>query len=281
MRLRAAWTVFSFECSRTFRAPRLAAWLALALFPAGLLALMQSQGARLERGVQGGLALFLLVPELTCVLGLLLWAAPAVYSELEGKTWTYLAVSPAGKDSVLLGKFLTAVFWTALAAWLSLVLASAVLRPQQDPWRLRLVLAGLVPLSSAAYGALYLLFGVLFLKRAMVAAVAYTFISEVLVGMIPAVINRITVQYHLRSLLVKAMAGERLGQRLASGPLKPPAIDRMTWGDFAEQLSSSGQLDAGVASWQHLLMLGLYTTALVLIAVILLRRRELVLADKA
>ena len=205
MRLRATWTVFRFECSRTFNAQRLAAWLALALFPVGLLALMQSQGAALEKGVQAGLAIFVLVPELTCVMGLLLWAAPVVCSELEGRTWTYLAVSPAGKDSIMVGKYLTAIFWTILAAWISLSLATVVVRPEKDALRLWCVLAGLIPLSCLAYGALYVFFGVLFLKRAMVAAVAYTFVSEVLVSFIPAVINRITVQYHLRSLLVKWM----------------------------------------------------------------------------
>jgi ABC-type transport system involved in multi-copper enzyme maturation permease subunit len=276
MRLRATWTVFRFECGRTFNAQRLAAWLALALFPVGLLALMQSQGAALEKGVQAGLAMFVLVPELTCVMGLLLWAAPVVCSELEGRTWTYLAVSPAGKDSIMVGKYLAAIFWTILTAWISLSLAAIVVRPEKDALRLWCVLAGLIPMSCLAYGALYVFFGVLFLKRAMVAAVAYTFISEVLVSFIPAVINRITVQYHLRSLLVKWMLDEHQTVRF----VRPPTIDGMSWKSLAEQLSTSGQLDSNVAPWQHVLMLVIYAVTLLALAMVMLKRRELVLADQ-
>ena len=48
--------------------------------------------------------------------------------------------------------------------------------------------------------AIYLLLGVLMPRRAMVLAVAYTLIFELMISFVPAVINKITVQYRLRSL---------------------------------------------------------------------------------
>ena len=252
MKLAAIGTVFRFECSRTLTVPRLLAWSAMALFPAGLLLLIQSQGGELQKDIRPAAALFVLIPEVLCVMGLLLWATPIVHSEVEGKTWTYLAVSPAGKAAILIGKYLTAVFWTALTAWLSLALCLLILRPEVEPWRLRAVLSILVLLSCLSYGTLYALLGVIFLRRAMVFAVAYTFVSEVLIGFVPAVINQLTVQFHLRSLLV----------------------DWMDYGDRPEFLRMNSQLFSTAPAWQHVVTLLVITVVLLTLAVLLLRRRD-------
>jgi ABC-type transport system involved in multi-copper enzyme maturation permease subunit len=258
MNLIALWKVFRFECGRTLTAPRLLTWLLLAGFPAGLLLLIQQQGGYLGRDERGGVALFVLIPEFVCIMGQLLWAAPVVYSELEGKTWTYLAVSPAGKASVLVGKYLTAVVWTALAAWFSLAMSLAIVRPESDALRLGVVLAALVPLSALAYGAVYLLLGVIFLRRAMVAAVAYTFISEVLISFVPALINQLTVQFHLRTLLVRWM----------------------DWENRAESLRTGSQFFSTAPAWQHILALLVFAALFLFAAVLVLRRRELVSPDQ-
>ena len=97
MKLAAIGTVFRFECGRTLTVPRLLAWSAMALFPAGLLLLIQSQGGELQKDIRPAAALFVLIPEVLCVMGLLLWATPIVHSEVEGKTWTYLARAPPAK----------------------------------------------------------------------------------------------------------------------------------------------------------------------------------------
>ena len=44
--------------------------------------------------------------------------------------------------------------------------------------------------------------GTLFYKRAMVVGVAYTIVFEVAISLIPALINKLTVQYRLRALFV-------------------------------------------------------------------------------
>ena len=76
MNPRAIWTVFRFEFSRTLTVPRLTIMSLLALFPASLMLLIQLQGGHLEYASRAGIAMFVLVPEVVVIMGLLLWAAP-------------------------------------------------------------------------------------------------------------------------------------------------------------------------------------------------------------
>ncbi len=143
---------------------------------------------------------FVLIPEVITLFGLLLWVPALVHAELEGHTWIYLAVRPRGRVSVLWGKYLTALAWTALAGWTSATACVLIAKPE-GALRLWSTLVGLVALAGVAYGAIYSLIGVCLHRRAMVIAVAYTLIFEFLVSFIPAVINKFTVQYRLRNLL--------------------------------------------------------------------------------
>ncbi len=179
---------------------RLFAWAVLTLIPPGLMALVRSQAARLPPDFVMGMIVFVLIPEVICLLGLLLWATPLVQAELEGQTWTYLAVRPRGRLKVLIGKYLTAVIWTFSAAFMSVSITVLVLLPQEI-LRFWAVMVALSFLSCIAYGALYALIGCLVHRRAMVFAVSYTLIFEFLVTLIPAMINQITIQFRLRNLL--------------------------------------------------------------------------------
>lgn len=151
-----------------------------------------------------GAVFFGLIPEVITLFGLLLWVPPLVHAELEGRTWIYLAVRPRGRVSVLLGKYLTAIAWTTLAGWTSATVCVLIARPENG-LRLWCTIVALVAIASVSYGALYALFGVWLHRRAMVLAVAYTLIFELLVSLIPAVINKCTVQYRLRGLFVTWM----------------------------------------------------------------------------
>lgn len=143
---------------------------------------------------------FGLIPEIITLFGLLLWVPALVHAELEGHTWIYLAVRPRGRVGVLLGKYLTAITWTALAGWISATACILIARPE-NALRMWAAMLGLVTFACLAYGAIYSLLGVWLLRRAMVVAVTYTLIFEFLVSLIPAVINKFTVQYRLRNLL--------------------------------------------------------------------------------
>ncbi len=199
---------------------------------------------------------FILIPEVVCLLGLLLWAVPVIQAEVEGKTWPYLAVRPCGKVPLLLGKYLTAVLWTAAAAGLAIVLVLAAALPREGAASLALVLAGLVAFSSLAYGAMFVLAGVVFLRRGMVIIVGYTFVSEFLVSFVPAMINRLTVLYHLRNLMAKWL----------------PAAYVPRWARL---------LQSDLPAWQHVLFLAGMTAILLVAAALILRRRQLITAPEA
>jgi ABC-type transport system involved in multi-copper enzyme maturation permease subunit len=257
MALRSAWVVFAFECRRAVRLGPMVLAAALALFPAAAIALVQSQGARLEqRGEFWAIPVFILVPGVVCLLGLLLWATPVVQAEVEGKTWTYLAVRPGGKVPVLLGKYAAAVVRAILTGLVALAAALAVLRPVQGMGKASGYFSALVVLSCLTYASLYLLLGVIFVRRAMTVAVAYTFLVEFLLGFTPAVINQLSVQYYLRSLLVQWF-------KLTTGPAPV-----------------RGMIGTAPA-WQYVLLLLGMTAALLTAAALILRRRELVSSNES
>jgi ABC-type transport system involved in multi-copper enzyme maturation permease subunit len=252
MALWSAWVVFAFECRRALRPGQLALAAAMALFPAAVIALIQFQGARLEtRGDLWVVPFFILIPETVCLLGLLLWASPILQAEVEAKTWTYLAVRPGGRAAIVVGKYAAAAVRAILTGLAALTLAMVVFRPPEQALRGWACLAALVVLSSLAYASLYLFLGVLFVRRAMTIAVAYTFALEFLVGWIPAVVNQLTVQYYLRSLL-----GQWYGL---------PGNARWL----------SAMVGAGPA-WQYALTLVGLAAALLALSAAIVRRRELV-----
>jgi ABC-type transport system involved in multi-copper enzyme maturation permease subunit len=293
----------------------------MALFPVALVAMIRYQGGPLDRQWPSGIVLFNLIPGLTCVLALMLWATPMVHSELEARTWPYLAVRPGGKTAVLLGKYLSAVAWTIAVAWLSLTLSIAVLFPEPEvtftpteksmlsqllqeqremrrqskrlapdqsgqlerlrekqaqaiedaqqreilgpkirPLQTWWVLAVLVALSSLTYGALFTFFGVLLLRRAMALAVAYTFLVEVVVSLVPAIVHQLTIQYHLRCLGIKWMSWTEL-------PMELDATQRR-------------MLLSDTPAWLHVLTMLASATLLLGLACLVLRQRQLVRAEE-
>ncbi len=310
--IRAIGTVFAFECRRAMGWRRGLVVLGLASFPAAILWLIRREGGLLDRQEAWPIALFVLVPELVCLLGLLLWITPLVQTEVEGKTWPYLAVRPAGKLPILLGKYAAGVLWSIVTGWLALALAAAVLlwplhhgamnpllRKSLESMGLRAdatqaeaeafyaalkpedkaradasvataatppaapglglpvwkTLAGLVALSSVAYGALFALLGVVFLRRGMIVAVAYTLI-EFVVRIIPAMVRQLTVQYHLQSLLVH-------------------------WMHWDEGTRGMEPFFGAAGPWENVLVLLGYTVFLLGVAAAILLRRELVTTTEA
>jgi ABC-type transport system involved in multi-copper enzyme maturation permease subunit len=214
--LRVAWVVMGFEWRRTMAWSRLAFFVALASFPGSILWLIRYNGGIIHEFTEmWAISLFILVPVIVCLLGLLLWATPVIQAEVEGKTWPYLVVRPAGKGPILLGKYAAAVLWTMLTGWSALSLGMLVLSPRADALRGAGVIAVIVVFSCLAYGSLFTLLGTVFLRRGMIVAVAYTAIEFVL-RIIPSAARELTVQYHLQSLLVRWMNWDHRTDRLVS-----------------------------------------------------------------
>ena len=245
-----------FEWKRALTAPRMAWWFLLLLFPSVIVSLIRFGQVDDVPSYGWATFFFALTPMLICMLGSFLSAAPAISTELERKSWSYLAVRPQGSLAVLLGKYLATVSWVLPAALLGLVLAIALAphdTPSAEEWAdIRWTMVRLSLLSCPAYAALYTLLGALFPRRAMVVAVAYTLVFEVVVGIIPAVINQFTVQFRLRALFVDWQDIPISGRRVAN------------------VVSLFGASPA----WVHVTVLLAYTAALLLVAAAAVRWRE-------
>ena len=89
-------------------------------------------------------------------------------------------------------------------------------------------------------------------RRAMLLAVAYTLIFELVISFVPAVINKFTVQYRLRALLVE-------------------------WCDLplpGANQSGALSLIGDAPAWRHVAILLLLTPVLLTISVVILRWSE-------
>lgn len=244
---------FRFEWSRSFTVARLAWWSAMAVFPSALLFLIRQDAPHALRDDEGlSVVLYFLIVRVLCPLNLLLWATPIIHAELEAKTWSFLAVRPHGKSSVLLGKYLAAVAWTIASGWVSTALV-VTFGPPADPVRVALLIGKLVVFSSVAYGAVYALLGVLFLKRAMVVTVGYTLLVEGALTVVPAVVNEFTIAYRLRT------------------------IGATEFG-LAERSPALGRLMSDGSPLEQVGILVFYTVVALGLALLALRRRQLVLA---
>lgn len=192
--------VFRFEWKRAWTSARLMGWGLLALFPAFIVALIRFTAEQPPREIWLGF-LFALFPMLVSLLGALLTTTTAVSAELERRSWVYLAVRPHGTTAVLLGKFLAAVSMVIPVALLGLTLAVPLtgMSGMLETWW---TFARLIVLSCPAYAAIFMLLGVINPRRAVLLAVAYGLIFELIISFVPAVINKLTVQYRLRALLV-------------------------------------------------------------------------------
>lgn len=195
-----------FEFARIMTAGRVAWWFVLSGFPvliAGLIRFFPLADApeELDSHFFWSIAIYLLVPCITCAMGVLLSAGPAIATELEQRSWVYLATRPNGVFWLLLGKYLVAIVWATSAALTGLTLALFFVG-QDTSLQIWLGMAALCVLSSMSYASVFLLVGTIFPQRAMLFCVVWTGGVEGLVSLIPAIINRITVQYRLRALFV-------------------------------------------------------------------------------
>ncbi len=208
--LNGALATCSFELRRSFTVQRTAVSLVLALFPPAIM-LILILATRLSRDFQAQTAildfsqlLIIFLVALVCLLTTLLWATPNVYSEMEGKTWGFIASRPGGRVSVFLGKFLASflvsfgVSVVAISLCIFLVDRSYSMPDAQRLW---LSICGVFLLGCLVYSAVFSMFGTLFIKRSMVFAAGYLFGSDVILASIPgALISKLTIRYHLQEI---------------------------------------------------------------------------------
>lgn len=197
-----------FELQRSFSLQRLVSLLGLILFPPLMTWMIILGGLRSPQGKALEYVLFTVIflVALICLLSLLLWATPNVSGELEGRTWSFIAMRPGGRISNFLGKYLTAVLVSFVTTFFSLTLCIVVadhygtLGGGSDPWEKWGVLTGIFAIACLVYGAILSLIGAWFTKRAMVVGAGYLIGVETILSMVPAVISSFTMSYHLRRL---------------------------------------------------------------------------------
>lgn len=242
--------VFRFELSRTLTFGRIVTWLALCCFPLLLVGTLHWQSEGRVPEIAMAMICYALVPQICCMLGLLLWATPAIGAETESQSWVYLTLRQHGRTGIAIGKYLIAFLWT-VSCGIVAAIGVSFLSGHSEPLRMAASLSGLVLLSSACYAALYLLIGASMFRRATVVAVVYSLVVEGLVSWIPATINQLTVSYRLRSLLMRWM------------DLDPTQMD-----------SSGAYLFGTEAVWFSVLCLVAYALIGLGIATYIIRNRE-------
>lgn len=211
---RAVYGVMAYELYRTLKPPRLVLWMGMATFPNLLLIAVMLLVNLPDSNLVGerlyiihNALQFILLPQVVTVLCMLLWAVPIVNSELEGQTWIYSVVRPGGRRAMLLGKYIMAVLWTGSCTCVAALAAAMIAQVFEVKlvWSTCLNLVLINWIAAIVYGALLLAIGTVFQRRSMVFAFAYAAGVEAAMGWIPAVINRFTVSYRLRSILMDWM----------------------------------------------------------------------------
>lgn len=206
---RGAAATCMFELRRSMSAQRISVSIGMALFPPAMLSLLIF-GAKVSSADGGAqmidsaqfLAVFLTA--LVLLLSLLLWATPNVYSELEGKSWLFVASRPAGRTLIFLGKFMASVVVSLAICFTAITLCVLVIRSTNEtinPIRLWLSMNVVYFLATLIYAAVFSLIGVVFVKRAMVVGAGFLIGFDVFLASLPgALINRFTVRHHLQEI---------------------------------------------------------------------------------
>lgn len=211
---RGAAATCTFELRRSMSAQRISVSAGLALFPPVMLSLLiagakfsdRDGGAMMIESSQF-LAVFLIA--LVLLLGLLLWATPNVYSELEGKSWLFIASRPTGRSSIFLGKFMASVLVSLAICFMAISLCVLVIhhyKATTEPVRLWLAMNFVYLLATLIYASVFSLIGVLFVKRAMVVGAGFLIGFDVFLASLPgALINRFTARHHLQEIGIATM----------------------------------------------------------------------------
>lgn len=173
----------------------------------------------------GAIYLFLLYPQAICLLLALFYGTSVLGDELDGKTLTYLFTRPLPRWHFVVGKYLGIVSALVLPTALSL-LASWTIAGAPGGWSLfAATLVGTVG-ALVAYNALFVLFGFALPRRAMIAALLYGIVFELILSFVPALVNELTITYYLRSLVVDILDLElpREAARAVGGAAVPVAL---------------------------------------------------------
>lgn len=191
--LSAIWATAAYEFDRSLVIGRIAVMSSMALFPPAMTLIVIAAGAEQLIELPLGISAYLI-----CVLASLVWSTTAVSAELEGKSWQYGSSRPGGRIAIAMGKYLVSCLWTFVVTSLALtgaIAVQAILAPSGAEVRTWFVLVSCAFAGSLAYGAVFLLLGTIFNRRAMVAGIVYGVVFELILASLPALVKYLTVRY--------------------------------------------------------------------------------------
>ncbi len=262
----------TFELTRNLSVQRLMVAGVLGLFPPVMLFLIMFVPRLLGGQSFVGIPEFLIIllVSIVCFLSLLLWSSTVVDSDIEGRTWVYLASRPMGRTSSLLGKFLAALLQCWAVCGIAIVGSVAVVHfagaLTGHPVRLILSLMAVFAVAAVVYNSVLSFLGVLFFKRAMVACVAWALTSELFIANIPAVVRFLTVRYHVQELVFR-WVGWPFPDENAKGISRSREAYLEIYGDHG--------------LWLHLLVLGVFTVVAMSAALWRINHHEYLSAEES
>jgi hypothetical protein len=182
--------------------------LGLAMFPPVMLNVVVRTAFVSQSSVAGDVTQYsefamIFLVSMVCLLSLLLWATPNLQSELEGKTWSFIAVRPRARVASFLGKYLLAVaisFAVSMTALAGCILVANSYQGLENPLRTLVSLAIIYALACLVYAAIFSAIGTVFTKRAMIVAAGYVIGAETFLSLFPAVVSKATMSFHLRTI---------------------------------------------------------------------------------
>ena len=223
---RSIFATVRFETVRIMRMQRIIVAIIMVLFPPTMILILESSNANPNP------ELFVAVfSGMICLLSLLLWATSNVYTELEARSWTFVTSRPNGRWAILFGKYFIAVGWSFLVSWLAMTLCLLIPFDQefqtgQSRFAIWWMFTILLFLASMSYSAIFSLMGVVIQRRAMMFAVGYFIIVEMILWFIPALIGRVAMSHHMVSITF-----QQLGNFVTGGDNSEAAEQiAMIWG---------------------------------------------------
>jgi hypothetical protein len=276
--LQSTLAVIEFELSRLRTWHRVFLTLVMVFFPPLMFLILWHAGA-------------MPVPEfaicvlngMTCLLVMLLWATPNVYAELEGRSWVFVTSRPHGRLSILTGKYLISVLLSFFISWTGMSLCILATEPDSlipggaSRSNLWLYFTGLLFLASVVYSAVFSFLGTIVQRRAMLFAFGYFMVIEVMAALVPAVIGKFAMTYHLLSLLIhwngwlNSAEGEKLLELRYQANVAPHI-----------EMASQFQLLYGLwPQWLNLLAIAAMTVTMLTLAATMIRSREYLTLDES
>ena len=202
--IRSIWATTLFEIKRSFSVQRVLVAAILAGFPPAMVTVITIAGRRSGDQLPLDNLLIIILVSIVGLLSQLLWATPNVYTELEGKSWIFIASRPRGRISLFLGKYLSAVAFSFAVCFIAISLCLGIrtyaLTTQVNPAKTWLAMNSAMLLACFSYSAIFSVIGTLFQKRAMVFGAAYIILSEAILANVPAIISRFTARFHLQAI---------------------------------------------------------------------------------